>query len=102
MKHAILGAGAIGGLIGAALSSIGEDVTMVVRPGTFPISPANLVLDRPSGSLTAQAKAVIALTESVDALWIATKAYQLQSALKVVHVSPNCVIPLLNGVDHIA
>lgn len=32
MKHAILGAGAIGGLLGAVLSSLGEDVTMLVRP----------------------------------------------------------------------
>ncbi|HEY6763716.1 MAG TPA: 2-dehydropantoate 2-reductase N-terminal domain-containing protein, partial [Candidatus Sulfotelmatobacter sp.] len=32
MKHAILGAGAVGGLIGAALGHEGEDVTLLVRP----------------------------------------------------------------------
>jgi ketopantoate reductase len=31
VKHAILGAGAIGGLLGAALEHSGEDVTLVVR-----------------------------------------------------------------------
>jgi len=31
MKHAILGAGAIGGLMATALSSLGEDVTLIVR-----------------------------------------------------------------------
>ena len=32
MKHAILGAGGIGGLVGTALASLGEDVIVVVRP----------------------------------------------------------------------
>jgi len=104
MKHAILGAGAIGGLVGTALASLGEDVTVVVRPGTLPSYPASLTLERPSGSgsLAAPAKAVAALTETVDVLWIATKTYQLQSALEAVQVVPGCVVPLLNGVDHIA
>jgi 2-dehydropantoate 2-reductase len=102
MKHAILGAGAIGGLVGTVLSSLGEDVTVVVRAEKLPSYPANLSLERPSGSLTAPAKAVAALTEAVDVLWIATKTYQLQSALEAVQVLPDCVVPLLNGVDHIA
>jgi 2-dehydropantoate 2-reductase len=102
MKHAILGTGAIGGLIGTVLSSLGEDVMVVVRPEGLPSYPANLVLERPSGPLTAPANAVAALTEPVDVLWIATKTYQLQSALEVAQVSPGCVVPLLNGVDHVA
>jgi len=32
MKHAILGAGAVGGLVGAVLAHEGEDVTLLVRP----------------------------------------------------------------------
>ncbi len=102
MKHAILGAGAIGGLVGTALSSLGEDVTVVVRPDKLASYPANLVLERPSGSLTAPAKAVASLMEAVEVLWIATKTYQVQAALKAVQVSPRCVVPLLNGVDHVA
>jgi len=104
MKHAILGAGAIGGLVGTALSSLGEDVTVVVRPERLASYPRSLTLERPSGSgvLTAPAKAAASLTEPVDVLWIATKTYQLQSALEVVQLSPGCVVPLLNGVDHIA
>jgi 2-dehydropantoate 2-reductase len=100
MKHAILGAGAIGGLIGTALASLGEDVTVVVRPESLSRYPRNLLLERPSGSLGAPAKAAATLTELVDVLWIATKTYQLQSALDVVQVLPGCVVPLLNGVDH--
>jgi len=104
MKHAILGAGAIGGLVGTVLASLGEDVTVVVRPEKLASYPANLTLERPSGAgpLIAPAKAVAALTEPVDVLWIATKTYQLQTALEAVRMSPGCVVPLLNGVDHVA
>jgi 2-dehydropantoate 2-reductase len=102
MRHAILGAGAIGGLAGTALGSLGEDITVIVRPETLPEFPTNLELERPSRSLTAPAKAIAALTEAVDVLWIATKTYQLEAALAAVQVPPGCVVPLLNGVDHIA
>lgn len=102
MKHAILGAGAIGGLVGTALASLGEDVTMLVRAASLASYPAHLTLERPSGRLTVPAKASAVLTESVDVLWIATKTYQLQTALEAVHRSPGSVVPLLNGVDHIA
>ena len=102
MKHAILGAGAIGGLIGTVLASLGEDVTVVVRPEKLASYPASLSLERPSGSLTSPAKAVASLTEPVDVLWIATKTYQLQAALEAVQLSPGCMVPLLNGVDHVA
>jgi 2-dehydropantoate 2-reductase len=102
MKHAILGAGAIGGLVATALGSLGEDVTVIVRPEKLAGYPVTLSLDRPSGTLTASAKAVDRLTQTVDVLWIATKTYQLQTALEAVESAPNTVIPLLNGVDHIA
>jgi 2-dehydropantoate 2-reductase len=102
MKHAILGAGAIGGLIGTVLSSLGEDVCMVVRPEKLAAYPAQLILDRPSGLITAPVKAVSQLVEPVDVLWIATKTYQLQSALEGVQTATKDVVPLLNGVDHIA
>jgi len=104
MKHAILGAGAIGGLVGTAMASLGEDVTVVVRPEKLASYPRDLTLERPSGSgsITAPAKAVAELRDPVDVLWIATKTYQLQTALESVRVVPGCVLPLLNGVDHIA
>jgi 2-dehydropantoate 2-reductase len=101
MEHAILGAGAIGGLIGAALASLGEDVTVLVRPERLPGYPANLLVERPSGAITAPAKATATLTKPVDVLWIATKTYQLQTALEAVQAVPAHVVPLLNGVDHV-
>lgn len=101
MKHAILGAGAIGGLVGAALASLGEDVTVIVRPERLGDYPRNLTLERPSGPITAPVSAVSTLNEPVDVLWIATKTYQLQTALDSVKSPPALVVPLLNGVDHI-
>lgn len=102
MKHAVLGVGAIGGLVGTAFASLGEDVTVVVRAESLPSYPANLSLERPSGTLAAPARAVTALTDSVDVLWIATKTYQLQTALEAVRTLPGCVVSLLNGIDHLA
>jgi 2-dehydropantoate 2-reductase len=102
MKHAILGVGAIGGLVGTMLASLGEDVTVLVRPQRLANYPKNLTLQRPSGAITAPAKAATTLTEPTDVLWIATKTYQLSSALEIIHALPGCVVPLLNGVDHVA
>ena len=102
MRHAILGAGAIGGLVGTVLGSLGEDITVIVRPEKLAGYPDTLTLERPSGTLTAPAKAVARLTQPVDVLWIATKTYQLQAALEAVESAPNTVIPLLNGIDHVA
>jgi len=101
MKHAILGAGAIGGLVGTALGSLGEDLIVIIRPESLPGYPRTLTLERPQGSISAPAKAAAALTEPVDVLWIATKTYQLQTALQAVRSSPTCAVPLLNGVDHV-
>ena len=102
MRHAILGGGAIGGLVGTALASLGEDVTVIVRPDKLAGYPERLTLERPSGTITAPARAVARLTEPVDVLWIATKTYQLDEALKSVGSTPKMIVPLLNGVDHVA
>jgi 2-dehydropantoate 2-reductase len=104
MKHAILGAGAIGGLIGTALASLGEDVTLLVRPEKLANYPHDLLLERPQGfqPISAPAKATAILEYPTDLLWIATKTYQLQSALELVKTAPRYVIPLLNGVEYVA
>jgi 2-dehydropantoate 2-reductase len=101
MEHAVLGAGAVGGLVGAALASLGEGITVIVRPARLPGYPANLSVERPSGTITAPAKVAATLTKPVDLLWIATKTYQLEKALEAVQSSPRYVVPLLNGVDHV-
>ncbi len=101
MEHAILGAGAVGGLVGAAVASLGESVTVLVRSERLPGYPASLSVERPSGVITAPAKVAAALANPVDVLWIATKTYQLETALQAVQSLPSYIVPLLNGVDHI-
>ena len=102
MKHAILGAGAIGGLISTTLNSLGYDVTLIVRAGKLGEYPKTLSLERPAGTITVPAKVVAGLTGAVDVLWIATKTYQLEDALTSVEAVPGIAVPLLNGVDHVA
>ncbi|HLI63702.1 MAG TPA: 2-dehydropantoate 2-reductase [Terriglobales bacterium] len=103
MKHAILGVGAVGGLMAAALASLGEDVTLILRPEKLPSYPEDLVLERPSsGTLSGKAKAAGKLAAPVDVLWLATKTYQMEAALAAVEAVPKMVVPLLNGVDHVA
>jgi len=102
MKHTILGAGAIGGLVATALSSLGEDVTLIVRAEKLAEHPRVLTLEHPSGTMTAPAKLAARVTGPVDVLWIATKTYQLEEALALVDTLPGIVVPLLNGIDHVA
>ena len=102
MKHAILGVGAIGGLLATAMGYLGEDVALVVRPAKLANFPRQLTLDQPNGSITTEAHPVSRLTGSVDVLWVATKTYQLDAALESVAGEAGIVVPLLNGVDHVA
>ncbi len=102
MKHAVLGVGAVGGLLAVTLSSFGEDVIAVVRPEASGGYPAEFTLKRPSDVVTAPVRVVAKLDETVDVLWIATKTFQLQAALASVSSEPKLVIPLLNGADHAA
>jgi 2-dehydropantoate 2-reductase len=102
MKHAVLGVGAVGGLVAAALEFVGEDVILMVRPDKLAGYPERLTLEQPDRTITGAAHAVSKLVEPVDVLWIATKTYQLQSALEAVQASPGIVVPLLNGVDHMS
>jgi 2-dehydropantoate 2-reductase len=102
MDHAILGAGAIGGLIGTALASLGENVMLIVRSEKLSAYPETLTLERPSGTITAKARVADKLNQPVDVLWIATKTFQLEAALATVEATPRIIVPLLNGVDHVA
>jgi 2-dehydropantoate 2-reductase len=106
VTDAVLGAGGIGGLIATMLSAGGESVIAVVRPETIAEQPKIFTLER-SGApeLSGPVRSVTSLTkdDAVGALWITTKATQLQEALaSVKSTRPRAVVPLLNGIDHIA
>jgi len=103
MRHAILGAGGVGGMIGACLAHSGARVTLIVRRETVALHPRQLSLESPFGKFTADV-AVAAEVPPVDVLWITVKATQLESALNAVK-NPEAVramVPLLNGIDHVA
>ncbi|GAC1684758.1 MAG: ketopantoate reductase family protein [Terriglobales bacterium] len=105
MNHAVLGAGAVGGLVGGLLASSGEVVEFIVRPDSVDTYPRRVSVRTPSDEFIGSIEAVSKLTHQVDFLWIATKATQLEQALGAitVGVAPAAnVVPLLNGVDHIA
>jgi 2-dehydropantoate 2-reductase len=103
MRHAILGAGGVGGLIGACLAHAGDSVTLVVRRESVGQYPRQLRLESGFGDFTVDV-AVVVEVPSVDALWITVKATQLDSALAAYKNpdSARAVVPLLNGIDHLA
>jgi len=105
MRQAILGPGGVGGLIGVALAKAGEPVTVVVRPGTLKDYPAELSLESPAGTVRVPVERAESVAQAYDVLWVAVKATQLDAALRSVVVKPEqigAVVPLLNGIDHVA
>lgn len=101
MKHTVLGAGAIGGMLGTALASLGNEVSLVVRQEKLARHSETLTLERPNDVLTAKVKIVADVSQPTDVLWIATKTYQLEDALPLITNAPPAIVPLLNGVDHL-
>src|SRR5260370_38391373 len=105
MKHAVVGAGGVGGLIAALLARCGEQVTVIVREQSRAAQPEQITLDRPSEQIVSPVAVATKLESAVDVLWIAVKATQLGAALESVSAGPSLVqsvVPLLNGIDHVA
>ena len=78
MRHAILGAGGVGGLIGVALAKSGESVTLVLRPEALKDYPAELSLESPLGSFSVPVDRAASVAAPYDVLWITVKATQLE------------------------
>jgi 2-dehydropantoate 2-reductase len=106
LRHAILGAGGIGGLLGAALARAGASVTLLMRPDTLAHYQGRLCVESVVlGDFEVELPAAPALEADVDVVWVTTKATQLEPALALAppaRVGSASVVPLLNGVDHIA
>jgi len=102
VKHAILGAGGVGGLIGASLAHSGESVTLVVRREALAKYPNQLHLESPFGKFDAQVTAA-AEAPAVDVVWVTVKATQLEPALASLRDGrqARAIVPLLNGIDHV-
>ena len=105
MRIAVLGPGGVGGLLAGALERSGaHDVAVVARDSTAAvISERGLRVQSVGlGEFVAHPRALTRLTEPVDALIVATKAAGLSAALERIDSEPALVLPLLNGLDHIA
>lgn len=102
MRHGVLGAGGIGGLIGGALARAGHDVVLVVRDASHPA--ALTIESQVLGDFEVAVPTTTRLDRPVDVLWVTTKATQLDSALAAAPAAmvADTVVPLLNGYDHVA
>jgi 2-dehydropantoate 2-reductase len=104
VKIAVLGPGGVGGLLAGALERAGEDVTVVARASTAQaIAEDGLRVGSVTlGEFIERPRTTTRLQEPVDALIVATKSAGLQAALQRIATEPPVVLPLLNGLDHIA
>lgn len=105
-SFAILGAGAIGGFLAAALMKGGYPVTLVVRPGTEEAFQAEGISIRSAliGDGTYFPNVVHTLTEAPSVLFITVKSPALRDALSQVARGverETMVVPLLNGFEHV-
>jgi 2-dehydropantoate 2-reductase len=103
MQHGILGAGGVGGLIGAVLAKAGESVTLIVRPEATDRHPRELSLESGLGKFSVPVSVSATADRPLDVLWITVKAPQLKPALDRIpeRARIGTVVPLLNGIDHV-
>jgi 2-dehydropantoate 2-reductase len=104
MTVAVLGPGGVGGLVAGALERAGEPVAILARESTARLIGEHglRVSSVRLGDFVAHPHTLAELREPVDALIVATKATGLEEALRRVAVTPALVLPLLNGLDHLA
>jgi 2-dehydropantoate 2-reductase len=106
VRHAILGAGGVGGLVGGALARAHADVVLLLRAETLARHPGRLRVESVAlGDFEVDVATASALDRDVDVLWVTPKATQLEAALGLAPpalVGDAVVVPLLNGVDHVA
>jgi 2-dehydropantoate 2-reductase len=106
MKYAIVGAGAIGGYLGAKLALAGEDVTFIARRKNLAAINAHgfrLVLPDGSQQHAANVRAVQDMAEAGphDAVLLTTKAHQVREllpGLRALFGPATMVVTMINGV----
>ncbi len=79
---------------------------MLMRPETLERYAGRLIVESVVlGNFEIDVPAAATLDREIDALWVATKAMQLKAATALAppaRVGEATVVPLLNGVDHLA
>lgn len=108
MQILVLGAGAIGGYFGGRLVQAGGDLRFLVRERRrAQLDADGLVVRSPHGDLRLPVRALTQaqLDGPADLVLLSCKAYDLASAIDALRpaVGPaTTVVPLLNGVAHLA
>lgn len=106
LRVAVVGAGAVGGLLGALLARNGDEVTFVATESTSSVLNAEglrVESDR-YGTFHVPVRAVTALDAPIDVCIVAVKAMQLEAAMLRVPrdvMGGSLVVPFLNGVEHV-
>ena len=102
MKIAVIGAGAIGSVIGGLLSEAEEDVTLIGRkPHVEAINQNGLILDGESGRAVIKVKAAENLDFKPDLALLTVKAQDVESSVRKVEpfLPGTQVITMQNGVQ---
>lgn len=108
MKILVLGAGGLGGLFGGRLVESGADVTFLVRENrNHQLREEGLRIESPFGDARLQVRARLEseILPEYDLVLLTCKAYDLSSAIDTIRPAMSgsaAVLPLLNGVAHIA
>ena len=106
MRHAVLGAGGVGVLVGGTLAKTGYPVTLLVRPGRQDHYPEQLTRESNTlGTFEVPVRVADRIDGPFDNVWITVKAAALDAALEAVseeELGSGVVVPLLNGIDHVA
>lgn len=109
MRIAILGVGSMGGYIGARLVQAGRDVAFIERaPHLRALQENGLQVQSPDGDLAIRPAVATddpAAVGPVDLILLCVKAYDVEHAARMLHpliASQTVVIPVQNGIEHIA
>ncbi|MFL5886228.1 MAG: ketopantoate reductase family protein [Thermoleophilaceae bacterium] len=102
---AILGPGGVGGFVAGAFERAGIPVTVVAREDTAALIARDGIRVesvRLGDTWTARPRAVSRLEEPADYLVVAPKYTTLAESLGRIAAEPGMVVPMLNGLDHLA
>ncbi len=100
-RVAVLGPGAVGGVLAVGFGRAGVPVVCVARPSTAAlIGSEGLTLKHGEEVETTRPEVVTELRELVELLLVTVKAPALDDALGRIQATAETIVPLLNGIEH--
>jgi 2-dehydropantoate 2-reductase len=98
---AVLGPGAVGGVLTAGFVAANVRVVCIARPATAEvITSQGLSLRQGESVQVVRPEVTTELREAVELLLVTVKAPALEAALERVEAPVETVVPLLNGIEH--